>query len=71
MASMMQTFQNPQYLEEMKAKVASVREDPELKPVLDEISAGGPSAMMKSVFLPGNNSVRFIQGILWHVSGIL
>jgi len=47
MAGMMQTFNNPQYMDEMKDKFSKVKEDPQLKPVLDEISSGGPAAMMK------------------------
>lgn len=47
MSNMMQTMQDPSYREQMQSKLASVREDPELKPVLDELEKGGPSAMMK------------------------
>lgn len=46
-ASMMQGISNPAQKEQLEARLAQVREDPDLKGVLDEIQTGGPSAMMK------------------------
>lgn len=46
-SSMMQGLSNPAQKEQLEARLAQVREDPELKSVLDEIQTGGPSAMMK------------------------
>lgn len=45
MAAMAQTMQNPKFQE----KIAQLREDPELKPLFDEIRSGGPMAMMKAM----------------------
>eukprot|EP00250_Pteridium_aquilinum_P014637 c22109_g1_i1 orf=110-1084(+) len=46
-SNMMQGLSNPAQKEHLEARIAQVREDPELKGVLDEIQTGGPSAMMK------------------------
>lgn len=43
MAQMSALMNNPQYME----KMAQLREDPELKPVFEEIQTGGMAAMMK------------------------
>jgi len=45
MQQMMSMMNNP----DMLAKVAALREDPELKPMFDEIRAGGMAGMMKAM----------------------
>ncbi|KAH7427672.1 hypothetical protein KP509_10G054600 [Ceratopteris richardii] len=46
-SSMMQGVSDPVQRERLEERLAKVREDPELKGVLDEIQTGGPAAMMK------------------------
>ncbi|KAG2544462.1 hypothetical protein PVAP13_9KG017900 [Panicum virgatum] len=47
MASMLGGLTNPTHKEQLEARIARMKEDPTLKPILDEIEAGGPAAMMK------------------------
>jgi hypothetical protein len=42
---------NPAHKEQLEACIVRMKEDPSLKPILDEIKAGGPAAMMKSAEL--------------------
>ncbi|KDO50178.1 hypothetical protein CISIN_1g018578mg [Citrus sinensis] len=56
-STMQQVMQNPQFmtmaerlgnaLMQIEERMAKIKEDPSLKPILDEIESGGPSAMMK------------------------
>ena len=47
MMAMMSGMQDPTYRESMESKLASLKEDPELKDIMTEIENGGPAAMMK------------------------
>eukprot|EP00252_Welwitschia_mirabilis_P023232 TRINITY_DN652_c0_g1_i1.p1 TRINITY_DN652_c0_g1~~TRINITY_DN652_c0_g1_i1.p1 ORF type:complete len:338 (+),score=97.24 TRINITY_DN652_c0_g1_i1:215-1228(+) len=47
MSSMLQNLAHPSHKEQMEARLARVRQDPALKPILDDIESGGPAAMMK------------------------
>ncbi|MCO5547725.1 hypothetical protein L7F22_001176 [Adiantum nelumboides] len=47
MAGMLENLTNPARKEQLESKMAEVRSDPTLKPILEEIEKGGPSAMMK------------------------
>uniref|UniRef100_A0A0D3BK51 STI1/HOP DP domain-containing protein n=1 Tax=Brassica oleracea var. oleracea TaxID=109376 RepID=A0A0D3BK51_BRAOL len=47
MSPFLEAFSNPETAEHLTERMARMKEDPELKPILDEIDAGGPSAMMK------------------------
>eukprot|EP00245_Coleochaete_scutata_P012323 TRINITY_DN475_c0_g2_i1.p1 TRINITY_DN475_c0_g2~~TRINITY_DN475_c0_g2_i1.p1 ORF type:complete len:396 (+),score=116.29 TRINITY_DN475_c0_g2_i1:113-1189(+) len=47
MASVMQSATNPHYRQQMEQKMLAAKQDPTLRPVLEEIEKGGPSAMMK------------------------
>ena len=47
MASLMASMQSPDAASSIESRLASLKEDPELAPVLKEIEAGGPTAMMK------------------------
>lgn len=49
MSGMLSNLTNPAHKEQLEQRMAAVREDPTLKPVLEEIETGGPAAMMKSV----------------------
>jgi hypothetical protein len=45
--NMIKTLSNPTQKMQFEAQMAQLKNDPSLKPVLDEISKGGPPAMMK------------------------
>ncbi|KAG0498757.1 hypothetical protein HPP92_003448 [Vanilla planifolia] len=47
MSSMLDNLTNPTRKEQLEERMAQMREDPSLKPILDEIESGGPAAMMK------------------------
>ncbi|KAK3145462.1 hypothetical protein QOZ80_3BG0253140 [Eleusine coracana subsp. coracana] len=47
MSSMLGGLTNPAHKEQLEARIARMKEDPTLKPILDEIESGGPAAMMK------------------------
>ncbi|XP_077216431.1 ankyrin repeat domain-containing protein 2B-like [Tasmannia lanceolata] len=47
MSAVLENFTNPSHKEELEERMARVKEDPSLKPILDEIESGGPSAMMR------------------------
>ena len=47
MSSMLENFSNPGNKEQLEERMARIKEDPSLKPILDEIEAGGPAAMMR------------------------
>lgn len=47
MSGMLSNLTNPAHKEQLEHRMAQVREDPTLKPVLEEIETGGPAAMMK------------------------
>lgn len=48
---------NPSNKEKLEDQMSRIKEDPTLKPILDEIETGGPSAMMKYVMLIFTNDV--------------
>ncbi|KAF8101514.1 hypothetical protein N665_0204s0011 [Sinapis alba] len=47
MSPFLDAFSSPETAEHFTERMERMKEDPELKPILDEIDAGGPSAMMK------------------------
>jgi hypothetical protein len=47
MASLIQNMHSQGYRENIGAKVAELKEDEEIAPILEEIEKGGPAAMMK------------------------
>lgn len=47
MANMMQQMQNPSYKNKVEDALKSLKDDPELKPMLAELETAGPMAMMK------------------------
>ncbi|KAI8553848.1 hypothetical protein RHMOL_Rhmol05G0048000 [Rhododendron molle] len=51
MSSMLENLTNPSHKEQLEERMARVKEDPTLKPILEEIESGGPAAMMRSQIL--------------------
>ena len=47
MSSVLGGLTDPSQKEQLQARVARMKDDPSLKPILDEIESGGPAAMMK------------------------
>lgn len=47
MSSMLENLSNPSHREQLEERMTRIKEDPSLKPILDEIESGGPAAMMK------------------------
>merc|ERR1711937_295803 len=43
----MQSMQNPQARNQMEQRMAALKDDPELKHVIEDMEKGGPNAMMK------------------------
>lgn len=47
LANMVKSMQDTDTRDRMQAKMEELKEDPELKHVIEELESGGPSAMMK------------------------
>ena len=47
MSSMLENMTSPAHKEQLEERMARIKDDPSLKPILEEIESGGPSAMMK------------------------
>ena len=47
MATMMQSMQDPGTQAALEARLTALKDDPELAPIMAEVEAGGPAAMMK------------------------
>ena len=47
MTSMLESLTNPSHKEQIEERMARIKDDPSLKPILDEIESGGPATMMK------------------------
>ena len=47
MAQMMTSMQDPSYKEKVESAMKGLKDDPELKPMLDQLEKDGPMAMMK------------------------
>lgn len=47
MSNMLESLANPSNKEQIEERMARIKEDPSLKPILDEIESGGPTAMMR------------------------
>lgn len=50
MSSVLQNFNNPGNKQQLEERMARIKEDPALKPILDEIETGGPAAMMRFTY---------------------
>lgn len=51
MSGMLESLSNPAQKEQLEERMARIKEDPSLKPILEEIESGGPAAMMRSYLL--------------------
>lgn len=49
MSQMLESLANPAQKDQLEERIARVKEDPSLKPILDEIETGGPAVMMRSL----------------------
>lgn len=47
MSSMLENMTNPAHKDQLEERMARIKEDPSLKPILEEIETGGPAAMMR------------------------
>lgn len=47
MSTMLESFSNPANKDQLEERMARIKEDPSLKPILEEIESGGPAAMMR------------------------
>ncbi|KAF8398631.1 hypothetical protein HHK36_017562 [Tetracentron sinense] len=47
MSSMLENLANPSYKDQLEERMAHIKEDSSLKPILEEIESGGPAAMMR------------------------
>lgn len=47
MSTMLESLQNPANKDQLEERMARIKDDPSLKPILDEIETGGPAAMMR------------------------
>ncbi|CAL5328775.1 unnamed protein product [Camellia sinensis] len=47
MSSMLDSLTNPSHKDQLEERMVRIKEDPALKPILEEIETGGPAAMMR------------------------
>lgn len=47
MSQMLEGLTNPSQKDQIEERMARIKEDPSLKPILEEIESGGPAAMMR------------------------
>ena len=47
MSALMEKMQGDEYKNTINSKMAELKDDPEVAPILKEIEEGGPAAMMK------------------------
>lgn len=47
MSNVLESFTNPSNKDQLEERMARIKEDPSLKPILEEIETGGPAAMMR------------------------
>ncbi len=50
MSNVLESFTNPSSKDQLEERMARIKEDPSLKPILEEIETGGPAAMMRFEF---------------------
>lgn len=51
MSNMLENLSNPTHKDQLEERMSRIKEDPALKPILEEIENGGPAAMMRSLTL--------------------
>ncbi|KAE8698509.1 Ankyrin repeat domain-containing protein 2 [Hibiscus syriacus] len=65
MSSMLDSLANPQQKDQIEERMARIKEDPSLKPILEEIQSGGPAAMLRCMILhPTISSVNESRKVL-------
>ncbi|KAJ0548863.1 putative STI1 domain-containing protein [Helianthus annuus] len=47
MSQMLESLSNPAQKDQLEERMARIKEDPSLKPILEELESGGPTTMMK------------------------
>ncbi len=47
MSQMLESLANPSQKDQIEERMARIKEDPSLKPILEEIESGGPATMMR------------------------
>ncbi|XP_047332179.1 ankyrin repeat domain-containing protein 2A-like [Impatiens glandulifera] len=47
MSTMLESFSNPVNKDQLEERMSKIKDDPTLKPIMDEIEKGGPAAMMR------------------------
>lgn len=47
MSQMLESFASPANKDQLEERMSRIREDPSLKPILEEIESGGPAAMIR------------------------
>lgn len=50
MSGMLENLVNPAQKDLLEERMSRIKEDPSLKPILEEIETGGPAAMMRLDF---------------------
>ncbi|MBA0698805.1 hypothetical protein Goari_000493 [Gossypium aridum] len=61
MSTMLDSLANPQQKDQIEERMARIKEDPSLKPILEEIESGGPAAMMSNqerFYRPGIGMIK-------------
>ncbi|KAI8553849.1 hypothetical protein RHMOL_Rhmol05G0048000 [Rhododendron molle] len=73
MSSMLENLTNPSHKEQLEERMARVKEDPTLKPILEEIESGGPAAMMRSQILSLYSIIYFALFVImyWNDKDVL
>lgn len=60
MSGMLESLTNPAKKNQLQEHMARVKDDPSLKPILDEIENGGPAAMMRFYLFMGSLNLFFL-----------
>lgn len=71
MSSMLENLTNPSHRDQLEERMARVKEDPTLKPILEEIESGGPAAMMRSQILSLYSIVYFALFVIMLVPAMV
>lgn len=51
MSNVLESFANPSNKDQLEERMSRIKDDPSLKPILEEIESGGPAAMMRLAML--------------------